>query len=77
VTVPPFGTHPAPPRPDCLPELLDVAERLSARFDFVRVDFYIDEGWIYAGEITHCSMSAAEQFGSLEEEAHLSKVIFG
>lgn len=43
-------------RPNCLTELIEVAEQLSADFDTARVDFYIlNDGSIKFGEITFAS----------------------
>ncbi len=42
----------APARPDCLEELLSVAEKLTRSFPFVRADFYCVRGKVYFGELT-------------------------
>lgn len=42
-----------PEKPDGLEEMIEVAEKLSADFDFARVDLYCVDGRIYFGEITH------------------------
>lgn len=42
----------APPRPDGLARMLDLAARLSRPFPFVRVDFYEHDGRLYVGELT-------------------------
>lgn len=39
-------------RPDNLEEMLDMAAKLSADEEFLRVDFYIIDGKIYFGELT-------------------------
>ena len=40
-------------RPDNLDEMIEVAEKLAAGFNFVRIDFYrLDSGKLYFGEIT-------------------------
>lgn len=44
---------PRPPRPAQLDEMLDVAERLGAGTDFVRVDLYALPGRIVFGELTN------------------------
>lgn len=46
----PSGTP--PPRPERLEEMLDVAERLSAGLDFIRVDFLTFGACFYLGEMT-------------------------
>lgn len=43
---------PPPGRPACLPEMLEVAERLSIETDFVRVDLYDVDGRVVFGELT-------------------------
>lgn len=45
-------------KPNNLQEMLNLAEKLSAGFNHVRVDFYrLDDGTIYFGEMTFTSMS--------------------
>ncbi|MCP9223432.1 hypothetical protein MKP08_11805 [Erythrobacter sp. LQ02-29] len=65
------------PRPSCLPEMLSWAEKISQLFEFVRVDFFVSEGQLYLGEVTHCPEAAHGRFGSLEEERHFSRILFG
>jgi hypothetical protein len=45
-------SRPLIPKPNNLEQMLSVASRLSAPFDFVRVDLYNIEGKIYFGELT-------------------------
>lgn len=45
-------SNPPLSRPDDLPQLIDIAERLSRGFPFVRVDLYRFEGKIIFGEMT-------------------------
>jgi len=40
-------------RPVCLDEMLRLAEKLAGSLDFVRVDFYVVDGKLYVGELTH------------------------
>ena len=42
-----------PEKPRNYAEMVDVARKLSAEFDFVRIDLYNVDGRIYFGEITH------------------------
>lgn len=42
----------AVPRPECLDEMITMAEKLSEGFNFVRVDFYVTEEGIKFGEMT-------------------------
>jgi TupA-like ATPgrasp len=44
------GPVTAPPR--SLPTMLEVAERLGAAFDFIRVDLYDLDGEVWFGELT-------------------------
>lgn len=48
---PPWAA-PEPPRPARLAEMLDIAARLGAQTDFVRVDLYDVDGRIVFGELT-------------------------
>ena len=40
------------PKPNCLREMLDIAEKLSEPFPFVRCDFYVVNNKLYFGELT-------------------------
>ena len=40
------------PKPDLLPQMLEVASRLSQGFPEIRIDFYIVNGHLYFGEFT-------------------------
>lgn len=53
-------------RPDCLDELVALAEMVGAGFRHVRVDFYIVDGKIYFGEMTFSHGSGTERFTSEE-----------
>lgn len=78
VEVEPFDVQkPVPACPSALGEMLEVAEKLSKPFDFVRVDFYLDQDRVLVGEITHCHQGANEKFRTLEDEEKLSRVIWG
>lgn len=44
------------PRPECLSELLNVAEKLSTAFPCVRVDLYVVNNKVYFGEMTFTSL---------------------
>lgn len=48
------------PRPDNLPLMCAIAEKLSAEFDHVRVDLYDREGSVYFGEMTFTNGSGLE-----------------
>ncbi|WP_449258401.1 ATP-grasp fold amidoligase family protein [Chlorobium limicola] len=40
-------------KPEMLQKMIDISEKLSAPFDFVRVDLYTLDGRIFFGELTH------------------------
>lgn len=46
------GGGPEVPRPEMLDQMMDVASRIAAGFDFMRVDLYAHEGKIWFGELT-------------------------
>ncbi len=48
----PPGAEPEPAKPACLTEMIEVAERLAAETDFVRVDLYDVDGRVVFGELT-------------------------
>jgi TupA-like ATPgrasp len=48
----PPGTEPELAKPACLTEMIEVAERLGADTDFVRVDLYDVDGRVVFGELT-------------------------
>lgn len=51
-TLPEYEPKQIPPKPEHLKELVEIAEILSADFEFVRVDLYDFEGKVYFGELT-------------------------
>lgn len=73
------GSAPAAPikPPQCLPEMIRVAETIASYFDLIRVDFYTDGNKILIGELTHCVGAALSKFESLEEEELKGRIIFG
>ncbi|OKL44776.1 ATP-grasp fold amidoligase family protein [Pseudovibrio exalbescens] len=46
-----FSLNP-PPRPECWREMINLAERLSAKFKYIRVDLYNHKGKPVVGELT-------------------------
>lgn len=50
------------PRPACLEEMLEVAEKLSKPFPVVRVDLYCIGGKVYFGEMTFTSNGGTNDF---------------
>jgi hypothetical protein len=50
------------PAPTCLERMMQLSEKLSAEFQYVRVDLYEISGRIYFGELTHYHGSGMEKF---------------
>lgn len=49
-----YGKNPLPEeKPESYNKMIEFAEILSSDFDFVRIDFYLVDDYIYFGEITH------------------------
>lgn len=51
-TLPEYMPKAKPQKPEHLQEMLELAEKLSEDFDFVRVDLYDFQGKVYFGELT-------------------------
>jgi hypothetical protein len=62
------GTEEAVSRPDKLVEMIEVAEKLSEDFVFVRVDLYCVEDKIYFSELTFVPGGGSGRFNSVEFE---------
>jgi hypothetical protein len=54
--------HEVDAKPPRLDELVDVAEKLAQPFEFLRVDFYVSDEWLYIGELTNYSGAGFERF---------------
>lgn len=52
-------------KPSEYDKLLNISEKIAARFPFVRVDFYLTSGKIYIGELTFFPGSGFEKFEPL------------
>lgn len=65
------------PRPHHLDRAIELATRLAAYFEFVRVDMYFVGDRIYLGELTHVPDNAHSRFDDIEHERRLSELIFG
>lgn len=63
-------------KPDNLGEILHLSEKLSAQFNFVRIDFFSDGKVCKVGEITHCTAAAIGPFNPVEYEKIVSDLIF-
>lgn len=64
-------------RPANLELMIELARKLSADFNFVRVDFYSDGTNTYVGELTHCHGNAREFFEPRSAELEVSRRLFG
>lgn len=53
--------------------MLEIAEKLSASFDYVRVDFYNLKGKIYFGELTHYPDSGTRRFQPVSFDFEIGK----
>lgn len=62
-------------KPDCLHEMLSIAEVLSQDFPFLRVDFYINEGHVYIGELTFYPGNGMEVFSSDDWNVKLGNML--
>jgi hypothetical protein len=65
------------PRPQTLPEMLEVARALSAPFSLIRIDLYSDGRRVIAGEITNVSANAGNIFHPPWAESTASRILFG
>lgn len=63
-----------PPRN--MADMIEVAEQLSRRIGFVRVDLYSDGSQCFVGEITNCQGGANRPFSSLSSEVEFSRLLF-
>lgn len=63
------------PKPNCLNELIEVAERLSKPFPCVRVDLYIVQDKIYFGELTFTSLGGTMNFYTQDELLRMGQKI--
>lgn len=63
----------SPQKPECLPEMLQLAEKLSSGFPYVRTDFYVINNKVYFGEMTFTSGSGSEDIFPKSFDKHLSQ----
>lgn len=64
------------PKPENFDEMVEVAETLSQKFSFIRVDLYSNGTRLYVGELTNCHGNASEKFIPLSSELSASQLIF-
>jgi len=73
VTTSNFPQGPKIEKPKNYEVMLDLAEKLSEPFDYVRVDFYNIKGKIYFGELTHYPGSGIIEFEPISFDFELGK----
>jgi hypothetical protein len=57
--------HVLPPE---APDLVEVAARLGADFEFVRADLYLSKGKVWFGELTHYPANACARYAGFEQD---------
>ncbi|GAA0119724.1 ATP-grasp fold amidoligase family protein [Clostridium sp. CTA-17] len=62
-------------KPKQLNDMIDIAERLSEDFTYVRVDLYLVEGKIYFGELTFTPANGTDPFYPLEKDLKFGELI--
>ena len=62
-------------KPETYNEMIRIAEKLSAGFPFVRVDFYDINGRVYVGEMTFTSGGGYSKFTPLEWDFRLGEYL--
>lgn len=70
----PNAKHP-PKKPERLQDMIVLAEKLSAPFPFVRVDFYEIRGKIFFGELTFYPGNGMEEFSPFEWDVRLGDLL--
>ena len=60
-------------KPKAFDKMIKFAERLSKGFDFVRIDFYLVNDYVYFGELTHYPGSGHGVFEPKEYDLELGK----
>lgn len=66
-----------PPPPASLGRMIDIAERLAADFDFVRVDLYTDGEEVRFGELTNVPFAGLVPLTTRAAERALGREVFG
>lgn len=61
--------------PNNIKEMINIAEKISTNFNFVRVDLYNVEGKIYFGELTFTPAAGINPFKPLEKDLEIAKKI--
>ena len=63
------------PKPKCFSEMIKIAENLSEKISFVRIDLYEIEGKVYFSEITFSPCSGFLPFNPPEWDLKLGKML--
>lgn len=63
------------PKPDCLDEMLLLAEKLAKDFAFLRVDFYFVDNRLYVGELTFFPEGGQGVFHNPHDDKRLGDLI--
>lgn len=70
-----YENGPAIEKPDFYKKAVEIAEKLSEDFDFIRVDLYITEEGVYFGEMTNIPGNGFESFSQKDFDFELGKKI--
>lgn len=78
----PFGETKCPPVvdrvidiPDTLPKMIELAEKISSEFSFLRIDFYSVDSEIYFGEVTFFPASGFGRFVPEEWDRKIGEML--
>ncbi|MBC7803604.1 MAG: hypothetical protein H7Y16_06980 [Candidatus Parcubacteria bacterium] len=63
-------------RPRCLEEMLEIARKLSAAFNVLRVDLYASSAGVKVGELTNFPGGCGEPFSPPKVDARLGRLFF-
>ena len=69
-----FPVEPLQPRPEALPEMLALAEKLSRPFDYIRVDLYVTQDGVKVGELTPYHLSGLSRITPREFDFELGSL---
>jgi hypothetical protein len=59
-----------------LNSMIEIAEKISSKFNFARVDLYSNGKDILVGEITHCPVSAGGKFIPASGEKEATEILY-
>ena len=65
-----------PKKPTNLNSMIEIAEKISSKFNFARVDLYSNGKDILVGEITHCPVSAGGKFIPASGEKEATEILY-